>query len=202
MIICVSASIPAWMCLWLARKQVHANTHSSACSLLFPIPRFIHFTIVCPCWGCWALVDNSIFEAYCAGTRLMKTFPLFDYNSVKHAVQFTFLDSSISQHICPKPWCSLVHCIGSQTNSVFRNTIPIAVHHQHISIEAKNGFVQMTASYCLYYCLVARKSRRNILNISHNDRMVWHLGTFAYLLSCGQLHHSHYNVWYIRIASS
>lgn len=48
-----SASFPACMSLWLAKKEVHANTQMSQSSIV-SIPIFIHFAIVCPTlhYGC------------------------------------------------------------------------------------------------------------------------------------------------------
>lgn len=122
-------------------------THGWANSLLFPIPRFVHFSIVCPTfhYGCaelWCLM------AFLKPTVLdhMDTYhtnenvPIVQLRFYKGSVQFTLLHSEMSRHICPRPCCSLVHCICSPTNPVFRHTIPTAAQHSHFSIKAKTAW--------------------------------------------------------------
>lgn len=81
-----SASFPACMSLWLAKKDVHANTQLSQSSIV-SIAAFIHFAIVCRTlhYGCAELQRLIAYLKSTVGywhiwtdTRLMKTFSLFD----------------------------------------------------------------------------------------------------------------------------
>lgn len=127
-----SASFPACMSLWLAKKEVHANTQLSQSSII-SIPIFIHFTIVCPTlhYGCAELQCliaslKSTVLAHMDRYQTNENFPIVWLQFYKGSAQFTFSYSQMSRHICPWPRCSFVHCICSQTKLVFRHTIPTA----------------------------------------------------------------------------